>query len=43
LNQEAQNRQRGATESQRYSQGQRSGWGGDRSGGGGGRSWGGRR
>lgn len=43
LNQEAQNRQRGATESQRYSQGQHSGWGGDRSGGGGGRSWGGRR
>lgn len=43
LNQEAQNRQRGATESQRYSQGQRSGWGGDRGGGGGGRSYGGRR
>ncbi len=44
LNQEAQNRQRGATESQRYSQGQRSsGWGGDRGGGGGGRSFGGRR
>jgi hypothetical protein len=42
LNQEAQNRQRGAEQSQRYSQGQRSGgWGGDRSGGG--RSWGGRR
>jgi hypothetical protein len=42
LNQEAQARQRGATESQRYSQGQHSGWG-DRSGGGGGRSFGGRR
>jgi hypothetical protein len=41
LNQAAQDRQRGATESQRYSQDQRSGWG-DRSGGGG-RSWGGRR
>jgi hypothetical protein len=40
LNQQAQDRQRGATESQRYSQG-RSSWG-DR-GGGGGRSWGGRR
>ncbi len=40
LNQEAQSRQRGATESQRYSQADRSGWG-DR--GGGGRSWGGRR
>ena len=39
LNQEAQARQRGATESQRYSQG-RSSWGGDRSGG---RSWSGRR
>ena len=39
LNQDAQARQRGNMESQRYSQG-RSGWGGDRSGG---RSYGGRR
>lgn len=37
LNQQWQDRQRGATESQRFSQGQRMGWGG------GGRSWGGRR
>ena len=46
LNQEAQNRQRGAEQSQRFSQEQHSGWGGsgggDRwGGGGGGRSWGG--
>ncbi len=46
LNQEAQDRQRGAEQSQRFSQYQHSGgWGGggDRWGGGGGRSWGGRR
>ncbi len=46
LNQQAQDRERGAEQSQRFSQYQHSGgWGGDRSGGwgGGGRSWGGRR